>query len=268
MLNNKFSLTQAYYKGGRTVVDNFIFFTMATAIGVLVVASYLVVLGVIDFMVLKNHIYSLVKLFQQTATSATGSLHHEDFAIHSALAKYIPQDILQQFMDMDVVSFNIAKEDITKIVTWIIPTALLLKLFVDMMMIGWIKIALDLNANKKVNFRYLFDYYYLVPRVFAVNLIVGIVTIFGLLLFIVPGVFVYQRLRFAKFFIIDKKLSIAKALQSSWAFTQDAVLELTGFSLISIMLSNIANFVFLLKIFILPLQNQTETNIYQQLSNK
>lgn len=268
MLNGKFSLTQAYYKGGKTVVDNFIFFVVASAIGVLAVACYLIALGVIDFMVLKNHIYSLVKLFQQTATSATGSLHHEDFALHGALAKHIPEDLLNRFMDMDVVSFNIAKEDITKIVTWIIPTALLLKLFIDMMMVGWIKIALDLNANKKVTFRYLFDYYYLVPRVFLVNLVVGLATIAGLLLFIVPGVFVYQRLRFAKFFIIDKNLSIIKALQSSWALTQDSVLELTGFSLISLMISGVSNFVFVLRIFVLPLQNQTETNIYQQLSTK
>jgi hypothetical protein len=268
MLNNKFSLTQAYYKGGKTVVDHFVFFIFATLLGVLAVAAYLALLGLVEFMLLKNHIYSLIKLFQQTAVSATGSLHHEDFAIHTALARYIPQDVLQQIMDMDVVSFNIAKEDITKIITWIIPTALLLKLFVDMMIIGWIKIALDLNANKKVTFKYLYQYYYLVPRVFIVNLAVGLATIAGLLLLIVPGIFIYQRLRFARFFIVDKNLSIIKALQSSWALTQEAVLELTGFSLISLMLSAIANFVFFLRIFVFPLQNQTETNIYQQLSNK
>ncbi len=268
MLNGKFSLTEGYYKGGKIVIDNFMFFMMATAIGVLAVACYLAVLGIIDFMLLKNHIYSLVKLFQQTATSATGSLYHENFAMHTALAKNIPEDLLQQFVDMDIVSFNIAKEDLTKIITWIIPTALLLKLFVDIMMVGWIKIALDINANKKVTFKYLFEYYYLAPRVFLANLVVNLATIIGLLLFIVPGIFVYQRLRFAKFFIIDKNLSIIKALQSSWALTQDSVLELTGFSLISLMLNNIANFVFILKVFVLPLKNQTETNIYQQLSSK
>jgi hypothetical protein len=268
MLDSKFSLTQAYYKGGKIVVDNFMFFIVATVIGSLAVVFYLTALGIIDFMLLKNHIYSLVKLFQETATSATGSLHHEDFAMHTAIAKHIPQDLLQQFMDMDVVSFNIAKEDISKIITWVIPTALLLKLFVDMMMVGWIKIALDLNANKKVTFKYLFEYYYLTPRVFLANLVIGLATIAGLMLFIVPGIFVYQRLRFAKFFIIDKNLSIVKALQSSWSFTQGSVLELTGFSLISLMLSNIANFVFILKVFVLPVQNQTETNIYQQLLNK
>jgi len=268
MLDGKFSLTQAYYKGGKIVVDNFMFFIMTTIIGSLAVSAYLLAFGIIDFMVLKNNIYSLVKLFQETATSATGSLHHEDFAAHTALAKYIPQDVLQQFMDMDVVSFNIAKEDIAKIITWIIPTSLVLKLFIDMMTIGWVKIALDLNANKKVTFKYLFDYYYLVPRVFLVNLVVGLATIAGLTLFVIPGIFVYQRLRFAKFFIIDKNLSIVKALQSSWSFTQGSVLELTGFSLISLMLNNIANFVFIFKIFVLPVQNQTETNIYQQLLNK
>lgn len=268
MLNSKFSLTQAYYKAGKIVVDNFMFFSVATGIGMLASAVYLLLLGGVDFMFLKKNIFSLVKLFQETATSSTGSLHHENFAVHAALAKYIPHEILEHFFDLDVASFNIAKEDIAKIITWIIPSALVLKLCIDTMTIGWIKIALDLNQNKKVSFKYLFEYYYLVLRVFTVNLAVNIVTILGLMLFVIPGVFVYQRLRFAKFFVIDKNLTIVNALQSSWALTQASVLDLTGFSLISTMLSNIANFVLILRVFILPLQIQTETNIYQQLLNK
>ncbi len=266
MFTKKFSLESAYYSGAKTVMNHFMFFVLAMLLGTLAGAAFLLALGIVDFALLRQHFMELVRLVDQTMNSATGPLHHETVSVYGGVKSYIPQDFLQQLMNMDPASIDIAKEDLAYIFTWLIPTGLIFKLFIDMITTGWIKVALDLNAGKKVHLDYLFKFYYLVPRVFVVNLIVGFVTIAGLLLFLVPGIFMYERLRFAKFFIIDRNLSIVKALQSSWAATQGSVLHLTGYSLLVLILDKIGDVFFITKIFLIPLQNQTETNVYEQLA--
>ncbi len=266
MFTKKFSLETAYASGAKTVMNNFMFFLLAIGIGALAGGLFLMALGLVDFVILKQQVLELVRLFEQTMSSTTGAVHHGAVSVHGALTSFIPQEYLQHILNMDPTSIDIAKENIRHILTFIIPTALVFKLFIDMISIGWIKVALDLNAGKKVSVNYIFKYYYLVPRVFIVTLIVGLLTIAGALLFLLPGLFIYQRLRFAKFFIIDKNLSIAKALQASWDATQGSVLHLTGYTLIAVMLNRIADFFFALKLFTIPLQNQTETNVYEQLA--
>lgn len=266
MFTKKFSLETAYYSGGKTVMNYFMFFLLAMLVGSLAGGLFLMGLGLIDLAILKDNFTELFRLFEQTMNSATGPIHHQTISVLGGLKSFIPVEHLQQIMNMDPASMDIAREELRHILTWVIPTALVFKLFIDMISTGWIKIALDLNAGKKVDLKYLFEYYYLVPRVFIANLMVGIVTIAGTLLFLFPGLFMYQRLRFARFFIIDKNLSIIKALQASWAATEGSVLHLTGYSFIALMLDKIADVFFIIKLFVIPLQNQTETNVYEQLA--
>ena len=266
MFNKKFALESAYFSGGKTVMNYFTFFVMALGIGAFASGLFLLSLGIIDFFVLKRSFMDLIKVFEQAMNSSTGTLHHSVFSVDGSIKSFLPKELLQYFMDMDMQSIDISKENIHYIVSWLIPTALALKLFADMISIGWIKIALDLNVNKEVHVSYLFKYFYLVPRVLIADLIVGIITIFASLLFLVPGIFLYQRLRFARFFIIDKNLSILESLKASWIVTESAVLQLTGFSIISLILDRVSDILVVFKLFTIPLQNQTKTNIYQQLS--
>jgi len=265
MFTKRFSLESAYATGGRIVMNYFTFFLFATGIGIVACAIHLVVLGVIDFFALRYHMAPLIKMFQHAFNSATGSLHHAGFTVRDAVSSYVPADLMNQTLGRDMISFDISQYDIMYILSWVLPTALALKLFLDMISVGWTKIALDLNAGKKVSARYLYQFYYLVPRVFLVNLIVGLATIVGFLLFLVPGIFIYQRFRFAKYFIIDKNLSMVKALQSSWALTDGAVLQLFGFSVLSLMLDSLGNLIVVVGLFMTPLQNQVEANVYSQL---
>lgn len=66
-----------------------------------------------------------------------------------------------------------------------------------------------------------------ISTVSALALIVGIVSIFygfsvvlGLVLFIVPGIFIYQRLLLAGYFMIDKRLGVAESIKTSWRTTK------------------------------------------------
>lgn len=266
MFTKRFSLGSAYATGGKIVMNYFTFFLFSSGIGIVACAIHLMALGVIDFFALKYHIAPLIKMFQQAFTSPTGSLHHAGLTMRDAVSSYLPSDLMNQTLGRDVISFDISGYDVMYILSWVVPTALALKLVLDVISVGWTKIALDLNAGKTVSIRYLYQYYYLVPRVFVVNLIVGVVTIAGFLLFVIPGIFIYQRLRFSKYFIIDKNLSIIKSLQSSWALTEGSVLPLFGFSMVSIILDSIGNLIIVMGLFMTPLQNQVEANVYSQLS--
>lgn len=265
MLNPKFSLQLAYANGFRTVLNNFSFFLLSIGVGSFACAVALVVLGVVDFYTLRYHMAPLLKMFHHVFNNFSGALHYPGTTIHEIVKPYLSSEIAQQTIGRDIVSIDVSVYDVKYLLSVIVPTMLALKLVFEMIAVGWTKIALDLADKKEVSVRYLFQYYYLVPRVFVVSLIVGIVTILGALLFIVPGIFVYQRLRFSRYFIIDKNLSIIKALQASWALTEKSVVPLFGFTMVAVIIESIANMLVVAYMFLTPLQNQVEADVYRQL---
>lgn len=265
MFTKKFSLADAYKFGARIVANHFVFFLTAIGLGIIACAVYMAILGVIDFHLFKNYMSPLIKMFHYVANSASGSLHYVGTTAQEVVRPYLPSEIAQQAMGRDIISIDISTYELKDILVWLVPTALALKLFIDMLMVGWTKFALDLQEDKTISLRYLFQYYYLVPRVFVANLIVGIATVLGLMFFIIPGIFIYERLRFARYFIIDKNLSIVKSVQASWSLTEGTVWQLFGFSIISIILDSLGHAIMLFNLFIMPLQNQVEANVYKQL---
>jgi len=266
MFNQKFSLESAYSTGAKTVFNHFMFFFVSIVAGILAGAIYLAALGIVDIASLHYHVAALTKMFGHAFSMPTGSLHYAGTTVHESLRSYLSADVASQVLGRDVISIDVSGSELAHILSWLVPTALLFKMFLDMMAIGWTKLALDLNSKNTVSLRYLYEFYYLVPRVFVVNLIVGLVTMAGLMVFLVPGLFVYERLRFSKYFIIDKNLSIVKSLQASWALTEGSVLHLVGFTLISVIIGSLGHLLILAILFTAPLQNQTEANVYRQLT--
>ena len=137
---------------------------------------------------------------------------------------------------------------------------ILFALFLYVLYVGWIKMALDMQEHKAVGYDYLHKFYYFVPRVFCIVVLRFFATMVGVVLFIVPGIYVYQRLRFAQFFVIDKNQSCAQALASSWDLTKGSVLHLVGYSIISSFIDSI--------IPVLPLTSQVEVNMYRQMTKE
>lgn len=267
MVIKKFSLDTAYTQGARTVVNYFGFFLLALAVGGLAIAAALAILGYIDFYAFRGNFLSLAQMFHQLANSATGAFHYAGTTVYERVSSMVSPQAAQQFVAPNVSSVDIKAQlpDLAKFLSLLAPTLLILKLVIDMISIGWTKIALSLNANQPISIRYLFSYYYLVPRVFVVNLIVGLATLVGFALLIIPGIFIHQRLRFAKYFVIDKNLGIVKALQASWALTEGSVVHLCGYSVIATILESIAVAFGLLWLFVTPLANQVDANVYRQL---
>ena len=267
MFNQKFSLESAYSTGAKTVLNHIIFFVASMAAGLIGCAAYLVTLGIIDMNVgsMRYHILALVNMFKHVLDSSTGPLHYTGTTVQESVRSYFSADVAGQILGHDVISIDVSGYDIAYIASWLIPTALVLKLLLDVITIGWTKLALDLNSKKDVSFKYMYEFYYLAPRVFVVNLIVGLATMAAALVFLVPGIFVYERLRFSKYFIIDKNLSIVKSLQASWALTEGSVLHLFGFTMISTLIKSLSNVLVLGAVFTVPLANQAEANVYLQM---
>ncbi|MBM17726.1 MAG: hypothetical protein CL947_01500 [Epsilonproteobacteria bacterium] len=265
MFKQKFSIQEAYSFGVKSVLDHFTFFVMAIGVGSGVTLLFMSFLGIIDYAMFREHFETIVKAFSHAIQEPTGSLHVANNTIGHHIKDYAPAVFSKHLVPRDVLSIDISREDIENILKILIPSALLLKVVLQAIAIGWTKLALDLEAKKKVDYDYLYKFYYLVPRVLIVDIIVGTLTVMGLFFFIIPGVIVYQRLRFARYFIIDKNQSCLQSLESSWALTDGSVLHLTGYTLFAAMLKALGNVIFLLHFFLLPLSYQAEASVYRQM---
>lgn len=227
--------------------------------------AFLSFLGIIDYVMFREHFESLIKMFSHSIQEATGPLHVADNTIAHHIKEYAPAVLSKHLVPRDVLSIDISREDIENVLKFLAPAVLVFKLFLETIAVGWTKIALDVQANKKVDYDYLYKFYYFVPRVLFVNIVVSILTVVGLIFFIIPGLFVFQRLRFARYFIIDKDQSFMKALESSWAMTDGSVIHLTGYSIFSALLSGLGNIIFFARFFLLPLSYQAEASVYRQM---
>ncbi len=168
--------------------------------------------------------------------------------------------------------------------------------------IGYIKTTLKFQTGKKAKLEDMYQYLFLLPQYCLGKLILflsclapltflSITTIlilgaaspdqnmqlakFGLVLFIIFLLlcmfilFLYQRLRFIKYFIIDKKVSAFKAARLSWNLTQGSVISLLLFSVVSLTITTISPISGLCIMLSRWLNKQAETNVYlQMLENK
>ncbi len=268
MINKRFSLHEAYSFGFKTVVNHFGFFLLTMFVGSLAALVFLVFLGILDYWMFKEHFQTLLKTFFHSMSEATGTVHQAGLTVYDHVRGVLPASLAKHFSPKDVVSVDITGQDVKTILQVLLPVAFIFKLFSDMIAIGWTKMALDLQSNKAVGVSYLYEFYYFVPRVFAVNLIVALAMMIGLPFFLIPGIFLYQRLRFARFFVIDKNQSIMQALESSWKMTEGSVLHLFGYSILASLLASLGNMFFLVTCFLFPLAYQVEANVYRQMVKK
>jgi hypothetical protein len=58
------------------------------------------------------------------------------------------------------------------------------------------------------------------------SIVMGVAVLIGLVLFIVPGIYIGVRLSFTLFLIVDTEMDFMTALKTSWAMTEGRVLEL------------------------------------------
>ena len=84
---------------------------------------------------------------------------------------------------------------------------------------------LIVNDLKSENLRETIGYYLisfqLFFKAFLLTLVLSLITLVGLILFVIPGIYLASRLILAPFYLIIENVSITKALDKSWNVTKD-----------------------------------------------
>lgn len=103
----------------------------------------------------------------------------------------------------------------------------------------------------------------------AVNLLVGILTVIGMLAFIIPGIYVSLRFMFAPYVLAEKNVSIGEAMAESSRMTHGTKLDLFAFGLIMTVFVLIALIpLYLGLIYFIPLATLASALLYVKLANR
>lgn len=103
--------------------------------------------------------------------------------------------------------------------------------------IGSINISLKLADQKKAEFSDLFNEYRLLLPFIGGSILYAIIVVVGLLLFIVPGIYLGIRYHFYSYFIVDKGFSPIEALKESAKITNGVKWKLFTLSFILVLIN-------------------------------
>ncbi len=141
------------------------------------------------------------------------------------LISYIPGLLNEQFKEKVLLTFLIS------LVSWFIRMAISL---------GLIQIMLNVVSAKKVKFNDLFSQFdfNFVLRYIASSILAGLAIIGGLILLIIPGIYIANRLSMIGYVFVDKKnIGPIDAIKESWRITKGNVWNLVGFGLLSLVIT-------------------------------
>lgn len=118
---------------------------------------------------------------------------------------------------------KIRKNNTSLIAAMLVVSIMVFIVFSSLVVPGLIKCLLDVGRMEDVRISVLFTNMKLVLKMFVIMIISYIVTILGMLLFIIPGCFIYARFYFAPFVLIDdQNKSILDCLKDSWQVSRNA----------------------------------------------
>ena len=98
--------------------------------------------------------------------------------------------------------------------------------------IGFIKISLKIVDKKAAKFQELWAYPQYLLRMLGATILYSIAILVGLILFIIPGIYLAIRLQFYSYTLLDKDKNIMESLKGSWEMTKGNVINLTLFMLL------------------------------------
>lgn len=118
--------------------------------------------------------------------------------------------------------------------------SLLLSIVSLILGVGSINLVLRLLDGGKGDIKDLYSYTDLPMKVFknfVSSIFVGIAVVLGLILLVVPGIYLAVRLQFSTYYIVDKNAGIMDALKMSWELTKNGKLNLFLFDILLILLN-------------------------------
>lgn len=121
---------------------------------------------------------------------------------------------------------------------------------------GLINLALKIVSKRSLRIKDLFSTYNLLTSYLGMVLIWMIMTVLGLVFFIIPGIIILFRFILAPFLIVDRKISALDALKRSYLMTKGRIKELITFTTVL----NLINLPLIIGVFmfmLIPSQNLT-----------
>ena len=269
----KVSLEAAYSFALRTVFMHMGFLLVSLVLGVAVTALALMLLGFLDAeasqlpMKVMDHFSGLTEALNNVMHNALGVLQYGQHSVEQYMAENLPPALAAHFVQDDLVRIDISNNvDVMQFAKELFLPVVLFKMAVDVISMGWYKLGLNTLDKKATSWELLYNQYAHLPYYILVNLLVLVATLIGCVLFVLPGVYVYQRLRFAKLYVIDKHMGVLQALEASWKATDGQILELVAFSLIAAVVRSLTSVVFVLSFVVNPLHHEAEVAVYRQLA--
>lgn len=118
--------------------------------------------------------------------------------------------------------------------------SLLLSIVSIILEIGSINLVLKLVDGNKGDIKDVYTYSNLpikVFKTFVACIFAGIAIVGGLILLVIPGIYVAVRLQFFTYYIVDKDAGVMDALKMSWNLTKNGKLNLFLFDLLLVLLN-------------------------------
>lgn len=133
--------------------------------------------------------------------------------------------------------------------------------------IGFIKIVLKIVDGQKADIQQLWAYPQYFLRAVVVTIVMGLAIGIGLILLIIPGVYLALRLQFALYFLVDKDMAAMDSLKASWKATEGNILNLFFFMLLLIGINILGAVALLVGLLItIPISFVAVSLLYRKLS--
>lgn len=162
-------------------------------------------------------------------------------------------------------------EDMTKDIAMLSFVIGLASTFFSMIMrLGLTRLYLDLvDKNEEGKLNVLFSYYGLFFRYLGASILFGLMVAGGLILFIVPGIYLGLKYQFFSYLIVDKELGVLDSLKESSQITQGVKWQLFGFSLALIGINILGALAFGIGLLVtIPLTVVAHVFVYRKLSTR
>ncbi len=134
--------------------------------------------------------------------------------------------------------------------------------------LGSINLVLHLIDGKKAEIADLYNYSNLAMKIlktFVASILFGIAFVVGLILLVIPGVYIAIRSQFFVYYIVDKDAGIVDSLKMSWNLTKNGVLNLFLFDLLLIFLNILGAILFGIGLLVtVPLSLIAVTSLYRK----
>jgi uncharacterized membrane protein len=135
--------------------------------------------------------------------------------------------------------------------------------------LGLIKISLEICDGKEPKISDLFSQYRLFFRYFFASILKNLITLFGFILLIIPGIILSIRLGLFDYLIVDKNSKIIESLKKSWEITKGSTWNLFLFYFLLGLINLLGVFALIVGLFwSIPTTMIAEAFVYRKLSSE